>query len=484
MDYEAVIGLEVHVQLRSATKIFCGCEIIFGARPNTQTCPVCLGLPGVLPVLNRRAVEYAITAAVALNCEVLSSCKFHRKNYFYPDLPKAYQISQYDEPLARDGYIEIQTDSHPRRIGISRLHLEEDAGKLIHSANSTLVDYNRCGVPLIEIVSYPELYSPDEAYLYLAQMKAVLQYIGVSDCNMEEGSLRCDANLSLRPEGEEGLGTKVEVKNMNTFKGVRAALVYEIDRQMDILRRNESIVCETRLWNPRQQKTLPMRRKEEAHDYRYFPEPDLVPLLIDREWVDGLKEGLPELPMERRERFVRDYGLPDYDAHVLTQEKRLADFYEECARLYPKPKILANWIMTELLGLVSEEKKVLSEVEGLAAYIARILGLIDEGTISGNMAKEVLREVYKTGHSPDKIIEERGFIQISDEGEIIDIIDQVLRENRAAVEDLRGGKEKAMGFLVGQVMRLSRGKANPQMVNSLLKRRIEDLSCQDKPKVL
>lgn len=475
MDYEAVIGLEVHLQLKTATKIFCNCTTSFGAKPNTQTCPICLGLPGALPVLNRRVVEYAITAAIALNCEISSLCKFHRKNYFYPDLPKAYQISQYDEPLARDGYLEISVNSHSRRIGITRLHLEEDAGKLIHTPSSSLVDYNRSGLPLIEIVSQPELHTPDEAYLYLTEMKAILQYTGVSDCNMEEGSLRCDANLSLRPKGEDGLGTKVEIKNMNTFKGVRAAMGYEIERQMGILERGESIIQETRLWDPSQQKTKPMRTKEEAHDYRYFPEPDLVPLTIDREWVAQLKEALPEFPSKRRERFIQEYGLPDYDAGILTQEKILADFYEESLRLYPKPKPLSNWIMTELLALLAVQKKTLDEIGLSPGHLAKILQLIDEGVISGKMAKEIFKEVFETGRPPERIIQEKGFIQIGDEGEIEHIISQVITENEGAVRDFQEGREKAMGFLVGQVMRHTKGRANPQLVNRLLKEKLEKL---------
>lgn len=472
MEYEVVIGLEVHLQLKTETKMFCGCRTSFGARPNAQTCPGCLGLPGTLPVFNKKALEYAIVAALALNCQIFPSCKFHRKSYFYPDLPRAYQISQYDEPLAKNGYLEILTNGHPRRIGINRLNLEEDAGKLIHTSASTLVDYNRSGMPLIEIVSKPELFSPDEAYLYLLELKAILQYTEVSDCNMEEGSLRCDANLSLRPIGKEGLGTRVEVKNMNTFKGVRAALNFEIERQKEILQRGELVIQETRLWNPDQAKTISMRTKEEAHDYRYYPEPDLVPIVVSKEWIDEVRGHLPELPGRRRERFVKEHGLPIYDAEVLTQERSLADFYEECLKLYPKPKILSNWIMTELLAYLSECKKTLSGVAFPPEHLTRILQMIDEGTISGKMAKEVFKEVTRSHESPEEVIQKRGFIQIADEERIKEIVEQVLKENEGAAKDFQEGKEKAFTYLVGQAMRLSKGKANPELVNRLLRERL------------
>ncbi|MEW6096652.1 MAG: Asp-tRNA(Asn)/Glu-tRNA(Gln) amidotransferase subunit GatB [bacterium] len=465
MDYEAVIGLEVHVQLKTKSKIFCGCSTNFGAEPNSQTCPVCLGLPGVLPVLNKQAVVYAIKSALALNCQITKSCKFHRKNYFYPDLPKAYQISQYDEPLSKEGYIEIEG----AKIGITRVHLEEDAGKLIHTEKkSSLVDFNRCGIPLIEIVSKPDLKTPQQAYKYLTSLKSILEYIEVSDCNMEEGSLRCDANVSIRPIGKVELGTKTEVKNMNSFKAVEKALSYEIERQIKVIKQGKNITQETRLWDEKKQITTPMRSKEEAHDYRYFPEPDLVPLEVSQQWVNEIKTTIPQLPQARRKRFIEEYKLPPYDAEVLTATKALAEFYENTTKIYPEPKIVSNWIMTEVLGYLAVSNLTITQSKLTSTHLASMLKLIDKGTISGKIGKEVLTEIFKTGKTPEEIIKEKGLVQITDEDEIVKIVEQVITENPKAVEEYKAGKKQALGFLVGQVMKLTRGKANPKLTNKLL----------------
>lgn len=471
MDYEAVIGLEVHVQLKTNSKIFCGCSTDFGASPNSQTCPVCLGFPGVLPVLNKKVVELASKAALALNCRITPNCKFHRKNYFYPDLPKAYQISQYDEPLAKEGNIFIDEGI---RIGITRVHLEEDAGKLIHTEKGgSLVDYNRCGVPLIEIVSNPDLKIPHQAYEYLTNLKSILEYLEVSDCNMEEGSLRCDANVSVRPVGQLELGTKAEVKNMNSFKAVERALTYEIQRQIKVVQQGGQINQETRLWDEKKEITTPMRSKEEAHDYRYFPEPDLVPIEVSPEWAEEIKAGIPELPQAKRQRFMEEYGLPSYDAGVLTADKSLAEFFEHTTKLYPKPKIVSNWIMTEVLGYLAGANLDITQSRLTPTHLAKMLELIDTGTLSGKLGKEVLPEIFKTGKSPDEIIREKGFIQITDGDEMVKVISQVITENPKAVEEYKAGKKEALGFLVGQVMKLTKGKANPQLTNKLLQERLK-----------
>ncbi len=462
MDYEAIIGLEVHVQLKTKSKIFCGCSTNFGAEPNSQTCPVCLGLPGVLPVLNKQVVEYAIKASLSLNCQIIKSCKFHRKNYFYPDLPKAYQISQYDEPLANEGYLEITG----AKIGITRVHLEEDAGKLIHTAGkNSLVDFNRCGIPLIEIVSEPELKTPQQAYEYLINLKNILEYVEVSDCNMEEGSLRCDANVSIRPIGQTKLGTKAEVKNMNSFKAVEKALSFEIERQIKV---GGNITQETRLWDEKNQITAPMRTKEEAHDYRYFPEPDLVPLEVSPEWINEIKTTIPELPQVRRKRFIEEYELPPYDAGVLTATRQLAEFFERTTKLYPNPKIVSNWIMTDVLGFLGEVNLEITQSKLTPTHLGGMLELIDKGIISGKIGKKVLLEIFNTGNLPDEIIKEKGLIQIADEDEIIKIIDKVINENPKAVEEYKAGKKEVIGFLVGQVMKLTKGKANPKLTNKIL----------------
>ncbi|MDI6736336.1 MAG: Asp-tRNA(Asn)/Glu-tRNA(Gln) amidotransferase subunit GatB [bacterium] len=469
MDYEAVIGLETHVQLKTNSKIFCGCSTNFGVSPNSQTCPVCLGFPGVLPVLNKKVVELAVKLTLALNCRITPNCKFHRKNYFYPDLPKAYQISQYDEPLAIDGYLDVEAV----KIGITRVHLEEDAGKLIHTQEGdSLVDYNRCGMPLIEIVTEPDLKTPHQAYEYLTDLKSILEYLEVSDCNMEEGSLRCDANVSIRPVGQVELGTKTEVKNMNSFKAVERALSYEIERQIKVVQQGGQINQETRLWDEKKEITIPMRSKEEAHDYRYFPEPDLVPLEVSQEWTEEIKTGIPELPQAKRQRFIEGYELPSYDAEVLTANKSLANFFENTTKFYPKPKMVSNWIMTEVLGYLAEANLDISQSKLTPTHLAEMLELIDSGTISGKIGKEVLPEIFKTGKSPAEIIQEKGLVQITDGDEIVKVIEQVITENPKAVEEYKTGKKETLGFLVGQVMKLTKGKANPQITNKLLQERL------------
>lgn len=477
LTYEAVIGLEVHVQLLTASKIFCGCSTRFGEAPNSQTCPVCLGLPGVLPVLNKKAVEFAIRTALAVRGSIAAHSVFARKNYFYPDLPKDYQISQYELPLSTGGFVEINNNGMARRVRIRRVHLEEDAGKLLHAgtmdrAEYSLVDFNRCGVPLIEMVTEPDLRTPEAAAEFLKELRATLQYLGVSQGNMEEGNLRCDANVSVRPAGSSELGVKTEVKNMNSFKNVQRALEYEIERQIRLLKSGQPIVQETHLWDAEQGITLPMRGKEEAHDYRYFPEPDLVPLEISPAWVKEIAASLPEFPAERRQRFVQVYGLPEYDAAVLTASKALADFFEECAHRHRDVKLVSNWIMSELLGYLNREGKEITESPVTPAQLAGLLKLIQEGVISGKIAKVVFEEMYQTGKSPEAIIREKGLIQITDQEELGRIVDQVLAENPGPVSDFRGGKEKALTALVGAVMRATKGKANPQLVNDLLREKL------------
>lgn len=478
-QYETVIGLEVHVQLATKSKIFCDCSTEFGAAPNEHTCPICTGLPGTLPVLNKKVVEYAIMAGLATDCGISEYSKFDRKNYFYPDLPKAYQISQFDLPICEHGAIEIETEEGLKRIGITRIHMEEDAGKLIHEGSidkstGSLVDYNRTGVPLIEIVSEPDMRTPAEARAYLTQLKKILEYIGVSDCNMEEGSLRCDANVSIRPVGQKEFGTKAELKNMNSFKAVEKALEYEVERQKRVLEDGGGIVQETRTWDDSLNKTISMRGKEEAHDYRYFPEPDLVPLEIDRKWVEEIRTNLPELPREKEERFIEDFGIPGYDAGVLTDSLALAQFFEECVDAYHDAKIVSNWIMGEFLRLIKEEDIEIEESKLSGKMLAEMLQMMDKGVISSKIAKKVFEEMFKTGKDPDTIVEEKGLKQISDEGKLEEIVLTIIEENPDAVDDIRNGKDKAIGFLVGQVMKETRGKANPGMVNQLLREKIKE----------
>jgi len=476
--YEAVIGLEVHAQLLTRSKIFCGCSATFGAPPNSQTCPICLGMPGVLPVLNRRVVEFAIKTAVALQCEIAGGCRFARKNYFYPDMPKNYQISQYELPLARNGMLEFPVNGLTKSVRIHRLHLEEDVGKLLHAgtfqtADSSLVDFNRSGVPLMEIVSEPDIRNPEDAAEYLRQVRAIVVYLEVCDGNMEEGSLRCDANVSVRRAGTEALGVKAEVKNMNSFKHVQKALAYEIQRQVRVLEQGGRVVQETRLWDANQEQTFPMRSKEYAHDYRYFLEPDLVPVTIPQQWIDEIRETLPELPQERRARFVRQYTIPDYDAAVLTASKPLAGYYEEVVKAFPEPKTASNWVMVELLGLLNKDGREITDSPIPPAELAALLTMLNRGDISGKTAKMVFEKMYQTGKSAALIVQEEGLTQISDQDELLRIVDEVLAQHPGPVADYRKGKVQSFTFLVGAVMKASRGKANPKSVNELLRTLLE-----------
>ncbi|MGB9679111.1 MAG: Asp-tRNA(Asn)/Glu-tRNA(Gln) amidotransferase subunit GatB [Thermoanaerobacteraceae bacterium] len=474
MEYQAVIGLEVHAELLTDTKIFCNCTTKFGGEPNTHVCPVCLGLPGALPVLNKKVVEYAIKAGLALNCEIAEYSKMDRKNYFYPDLPKAYQISQYDLPLCSKGYIEIESDGKTKKIGITRIHIEEDAGKLIHeNVEGTLVDYNRGGIPLIEIVSEPDMSTPEEAYNYLVKLKSILEYTEVSDCKMQEGSLRVDTNISVMPVGSTKFGTKVELKNLNSFKAVQKSLEYEINRQIKALKEGENIIQETRRWNEVKGITEPMRSKEEAHDYRYFPEPDLVPIIVSKEWKEKIKNELPEMPYHKKERFIKMYGIPEYDAEIITSSKRMASFFEECTKEYSSFKVISNWIMGEMSRLMNETGQEIEDVIIKPEQLVKLLKLIDEGTITGTIAKTVFEEMFKSGIDPDKIVEEKGLRQVNDEEELRKIAQKIIADNPKSVEDYKNGKEKAIGYLVGQMMKATKGKANPQMTTQLLK---EELS--------
>jgi aspartyl-tRNA(Asn)/glutamyl-tRNA(Gln) amidotransferase subunit B len=472
MEFEPVIGLEVHAQLLTESKIFCGCSTKFGASPNSHTCQICLGMPGVLPVLNRKVVEYTIKMGLATHCRINEACNFARKNYFYPDLPKGYQISQYANPLAEHGYVNIELENGRKRIGITRIHMEEDAGKLLHDEHnpSSYIDLNRTGVPLIEIVSEPDIRSAEQASAYLRRLHEILVYLEICDGNMEEGSFRCDANVSLRPKGQETFGTRAELKNMNSFRNVQRALEYEIKRQQYVLEDGGVVVQETRLWDDTAGVTLSMRGKEEAHDYRYFPDPDLVLVAIGPDWVEAIRKDQPELPLEKRERFVRDYLIPAYDAGVLTQSRALADYYEEVVRLTGQPKIAGNWVMGDILRFINEEKQEIAACPITPQALADLIRLIEEGTISGKIAKEVIDEMYKTGKPAATIIAERGLVQITDEGELVQAITEVIAANPKQLEQYRNGKDKVFGFFVGQVMKSTQGKANPQLLNNLLKK--------------
>ncbi|MFC4770034.1 Asp-tRNA(Asn)/Glu-tRNA(Gln) amidotransferase subunit GatB [Effusibacillus consociatus] len=473
-QFETVIGLEVHVEMKTQSKIFCGCSTHFGAPPNTNVCPICLGHPGVLPVLNRGALELAIKAATALNCKIAEESKFDRKNYFYPDSPKAYQISQFDKPVGEHGWIEIEVNGQTKRIGITRVHLEEDAGKSTHAADGThtLVDFNRVGVPLIEIVSEPDIRTPEEARAYLEKLKAIMQYCDISDVKMEEGSLRCDANISLRPFGQKEFGTKTELKNMNSFRNVQRALEYEQERQAKVLSEGGTIIQQTLRWDDAKNETIVMRSKEEAHDYRYFPEPDLVKMIISPEWVHKIRETIPELPDQRKARYVEQLGLPSYDAEVLTATKAVSDFFEATLQHTDNAKAASNWIMGELAGHLNEAGLEITDSKMKPEHLGKLIGLIDKGTISSKIAKTVFEDMFATGGDPEKIIQEKGLVQISDEGELAKIVDEVIANNPQSVADYKAGKEKALGALVGQVMKATKGKANPQIVNKLLMERL------------
>ncbi len=475
MEFETVIGLEVHAQLLTRSKIFCSCSTEFGAPPNTHTCPVCLGMPGVLPVLNRKVVEYAMKMALATHCEILPRCQFARKSYFYPDLPKGYQISQYELPLAVNGWVEIETEAGPRRIGITRIHMEEDAGKLVHDENQPVsyVDFNRTGVPLIEIVSEPDIRSPEEAAAYLRTLRDILRYLEICDGNMEEGSFRCDANISLRPVGSREFGVKTELKNMNSFRNVQRALEFEVRRQRTLLESGRSVIQETRLWDAGRGVTVSMRGKEEAHDYRYFPDPDLVPVEIDPDWIERVRESLPELPDAKRQRFITQYGLPAYDAQVLTSSKELADYFEAVLADFSQPKVVSNWIMSELLRELKRDERDIAECPVPPEHLAELLRLMDKSVISGKIAKSVFKEMYETGASAGTIVKEKGLEQVTDEGAIEAVVAEVLAECPEEVEAYRKGKEKLLGFFVGQVMKKTRGKANPKLVNEILRKKLK-----------
>lgn len=474
MEYEAVIGLEVHAQLLTDSKIFCSCSTRFGAAPNSHTCMIDLGMPGVLPVLNKKVVEFTIKMALATHCRVNREDVFARKNYFYPDLPKGYQISQYAHPLAEFGYVDVEVNGDKKRIGITRIHMEEDAGKLIHDefTPSSFVDLNRTGVPLIEIVSEPDMRSPEEAAAYLRRLHEILVYLEICDGNMEEGSFRCDANVSIRPKGAEKFGTRTELKNMNSFRNVQRALEYEIKRQQYVIEGGGEVVQETRLWDDSAGVSNSMRSKEEAHDYRYFPDPDLVPVIIDEAWIEEIRRTLPELPLEKRERFVSEYGIPAYDAGVLTSTKALAEYYEKTVQLTKKPKIASNWVMGDFLRFLNEEKREIKDSPVSPEALAEMINLIEDGTISGKIAKEVFEDMYRGGKRAPEIIKEKGLVQITDTAALETAIDEVIAANPDNLARYRAGKDKLFGFFVGQVMKATQGKANPNLVNELLKKKL------------
>lgn len=470
-EYETVIGLEVHVELATKTKIFCGCSTAFGAQPNAHTCPVCTGMPGSLPVLNKQVVEYAAAVGIATECEITSYSKFDRKNYFYPDNPQNYQISQLYEPICRNGRVEIETDAGAKFVGIHEIHMEEDAGKLIHDEweDISYVDYNRSGVPLIEIVSEPDMRSAQEVIAYLEKLRMMIQYLGASDCKLQEGSMRADVNLSVRPVGEKQFGTRTEMKNLNSFKAITRAIENERNRQIDLLEAGEAVVQETRRWDDAKEYSYAMRSKEDAQDYRYFPEPDLVPIVISDRWLDEIRARQPELRDERRQRYKQQYGLPDYDADIITSSKKMADIFEEASEICQKPKKVSNWLMGETMRLLNESGQDPDELTLDAAKLAKVVELADSGALTNTAAKEVFEEVFKNNADPQAYMEEKGLKTVSDEGALKSTIEQVIKDNPQSVEDYRSGKQKAIGFLVGQTMKAMQGKANPGLVNRILK---------------
>ena len=475
MNLEPVIGLEVHAQLKTNTKIFCACSTSFGAPPNTHTCPVCLGMPGVLPVLNKKVVEYTLRMALATNCRISRESRFARKNYFYPDLPKGYQISQYELPIAEHGFVDVDVNGSRHRIGITRIHMEEDAGKLGHDPHRpvSMVDFNRTGVPLIEIVSEPDIRSPEEAGAYLRQLRSIVRYLAICDGNLEEGSFRCDANVSIRPQGSQTLGTRTELKNLNSFKHVEKSLQYEISRQQEVLLEGGQIIQETRLWDPDKNKTMSMRGKEEAHDYRYFPDPDLLPLVIDDDWIQRIKESLPELPDGKKKRFIAQYGLPSYDAELLTSDRELADYFENCVGIYSHPKQVSNWMMGALLGLLNTLGKSIDESPVSPENLARLLALIEDGVISGKIAKTVFDEMGQTGKPAEQIVNEKGLVQITDTEALENVVSNIISAHPKEVDAYKNGKTKLLGFFVGRVMKDTKGKANPKLVNEIMKRQLD-----------
>ena len=479
MKYTTVIGLEVHSELKTKSKAFCSCSTEFGGEPNTHVCPVCLGMPGALPVLNKQVVEFAIRAGLAIDCEIKKFNKFDRKNYFYPDLSKNYQISQFDKPICEGGHIDIEVDGQTKRIGITRIHMEEDAGKLIHSgatiktSDSSAVDYNRAGVPLIEIVSEPDMRSSAEARAYLEKLKAILEYTEVSDCKMQEGSLRCDANISVMPEGATEFGTRAEIKNLNSFRALERAIEYEIQRQIQLVEDGGTVVQETRTWDDGKGVTLSMRSKEEAHDYRYFPEPDLVPVEIDDAWIARVKSELPELPAARKARLMQEKGLVDYDAENIVSTKAMAEYFDEAAKHTEDSKGIANWLLGDVSAYLNSENIAIEQFPITPANLGEMVNLINKGVLSSKLAKKVFVEMLKTGKTPQALVKELGLEQISDEGAIVKIVEETLAENPQSIIDYKAGKDRALGFLVGQIMKKSRGKANPEMVNNLLKERMQ-----------
>ncbi len=475
MELEPVIGLEVHAQLKTETKIFCNCSTTFGAPPNTHTCPVCLGMPGVLPVLNEKVVEYTLRMAVATHCEIARQSRFARKNYFYPDLPKGYQISQYELPIAHSGHVKLEVEGHSKIIRINRIHMEEDAGKLTHDSGRprSMVDFNRTGIPLMEIVSEPDIRSPAEAGAYLRHLRSILRYIGISDGNMEEGSFRCDANVSVRPIGSDRYSTRTELKNLNSFKHVEKALHYEICRQKEIMADKGQIIQETRLWDPVNSRTTAMRSKEEAHDYRYFPDPDLLPIVVEDDRVALIQKTLPELPHAKKERFKAVYNLSSYDAEVLTATRDVADYFEECVKIFPHPKQAGNWIMGPLLGLLNAAGKTISQSPVSASHLAELLKLIDNGVISGKIAKTVFDEMAQSGKPPQVIVEAKDLVQVTDVSAIEAAVQNILQQCPHEVEAYRNGKSKLLGFFVGQVMKATGGKANPKITNEVLRRKLD-----------